>query len=102
MCPLQVSDIAPPVPGSAVRVTMGSHSIAVFNIGTALLAIDAACTHVRGPLERGRVEGTIVTCPLHGSKFDLRTGEVLRGPAVQPVKTYPVRIENGKVAIEIP
>jgi nitrite reductase/ring-hydroxylating ferredoxin subunit len=83
-------------------VTMGSHSIAVFNVGTTLFAIDAACTHVRGPLERGRVEGDIVTCPLHGSKFSVRTGEVLRGPAMQPVKIYPVRVENGKVAIELP
>ncbi|MCI4346674.1 MAG: Rieske 2Fe-2S domain-containing protein [Thermoplasmata archaeon] len=81
---------------------VADHAIAVFNLGTTLLAIDAACTHVKGPLERGRIEGTIVTCPWHGSQFDLSTGEVKRGPATQPVKTYPVRLENGKLAIELP
>ncbi|MCI4349801.1 MAG: non-heme iron oxygenase ferredoxin subunit [Thermoplasmata archaeon] len=102
MTPTQIVDQAPPPPGTAIRVSVGGRAIAVFNLGSTLHAIDAACTHVRGPLERGRVEGTVVTCPLHGSQFDLQTGAVRRGPAAQAVKTYPVRIENGKLALEIP
>jgi nitrite reductase/ring-hydroxylating ferredoxin subunit len=92
----------PPGPGSAVRVSVEGHAIAVFNLGSALYAIDAACTHVRGPLEKGRVEGNVVTCPLHGSQFDVRTGEVRQGPATQPVKTYKVRVENQKLVVELP
>jgi len=92
----------PPAPGSAVRVVVEGRAIAVFNLGPALYAIDAACTHVRGPLERGKVDGTLVTCPLHGSVFELRTGEVRRGPATQPVKSYPVRVENQKLVLDLP
>lgn len=93
---------APPPPGRAVRVVVEGRTIAVFNLGTGLYAIDAACTHVRGPLEKGEVSGGIVTCPWHGSQFDVRTGEVRRGPAVQPVRSYPVRIENQKLVVELP
>lgn len=92
----------PPSPGNAVRVTVEGRAIAVFNLGPALHAIDAACTHVRGPLEQGRVVEGIVTCPWHGSQFDLTTGAARRGPATQPVKTYPVRVENQKLVIELP
>ncbi|HXQ94608.1 MAG TPA: Rieske 2Fe-2S domain-containing protein [Thermoplasmata archaeon] len=92
----------PPAPGSAVRASVEGHAVAVFNLGPSLHAIDAACTHVGGPLERGRVSAGVVTCPLHGSQFDLATGAVRRGPAFQPVKTYPVRIESGKLVVEIP
>ncbi|MCI4341437.1 MAG: Rieske 2Fe-2S domain-containing protein [Thermoplasmata archaeon] len=81
---------------------MGSRAIAIFNLSTTLLAVDAACTHVKGPLEKGRVEGSIVTCPWHGSEFDLRTGAVHRGPASQALRSYPVRVENGKLAIVLP
>lgn len=77
-------------------------AIAVFNLGTALYAIDANCTHVRGPLEKGPITGDLVTCPWHGSQFDLRTGEVRRGPATQPVRCYPVRVENQRLVVEIP
>jgi 3-phenylpropionate/trans-cinnamate dioxygenase ferredoxin component len=100
--PAHLLEQTPPSPGNAIRVTVEGRPIAVFNVGTTLLAIDAGCTHVNGPLETGRVEGTIVTCPWHGSRFDLRSGAVRQGPAARPVKTYPVRVENGKLAIEIP
>ena len=83
-------------------MSVDGHTIAIFNLGPALHAIDAACTHVRGPLEKGRVEGTVVTCPWHGSQFDLTTGEVRRGPAALPVKTYPIRVENQKLVIDLP
>lgn len=102
MSPAHLVEQPPPPPGRAVRLSVEGRAIAVFNLGPALYAIDAACTHVRGPLEQGRVEGNLVTCPWHGSQFDLRTGEVRRGPASQPVKTYPVRVENQKLVVDLP
>ena len=89
-------------PGTAVRVTVAGRAIAVFNLGTAFRPIDAICTHVGGPLERGPVSGTLVTCPRHGSQFDLTSGEVRRGPAGRPALTYSARLENQKMAIETP
>ena len=45
--------------------------------------------------------GTIVTCPCHGSQFDVTTGKVLRGPAREPVRSYPVRLETGALRVEV-
>jgi nitrite reductase/ring-hydroxylating ferredoxin subunit len=100
--PAHVVEQPPPPPGTAIRVSVGGREIAVFNLGSTFHAIDAACTHVHGPLDKGRVEGNVVTCPWHGSQFDVRTGEVRRGPATQPVMSYPVRVENRKLVIEVP
>ncbi|HEV2166488.1 MAG TPA: Rieske 2Fe-2S domain-containing protein [Thermoplasmata archaeon] len=92
----------PPARGHALRVSLNGRQIAVFNLGTALYALNAECTHVRGPLDQGRIEGSVVVCPWHGSEFDLASGAVRRGPAVRPVARYPVRIENQKLVIDLP
>jgi nitrite reductase/ring-hydroxylating ferredoxin subunit len=102
MTTAHVVEQPPPPIGTATRVAVAGRSIAVFNVGGTLYAIDAACPHVRGPLEKGRVEGTVVTCPLHGSEFDLQTGAVRRGPATRPVQRYATRVENGKLVIDLP
>lgn len=67
---------------------------AVFNVGGRLCAIDAKCTHRQGPLDKGKLDGSTVTCPWHGSQFNVCTGEVLRGPATDPVKTYQVNVDG--------
>ena len=90
----------PPDPGKAIRVTVDGSPVAVFNVGGDLLAVAAKCTHVGGPIEGGRVTGTTVACPWHGSQFELRTGAVVRGPAVQPLKSYRVRAEADGLVID--
>jgi len=90
---MKVSGAKPPEPGHATRVVVDGTAVAVFNVGGVLFGVDAKCTHVGGPLDRGRVTGTTVTCPLHGSEFDLRTGAVVRGPASTPVKSYRIQSE---------
>ena len=79
--------------GSMLRVG----DVAVFNVDGALCATAATCTHRGGPLNEGTLEGATVTCPWHGTQFDVRTGAVLRGPAKDPLKTYRVIVE-GEVA----
>lgn len=76
--------------------------MAIFNVGGDLRAVDARCPHRGGPLEKGPVTGRIVTCPWHGSQFDLDTGNVVRGPAVASVRTFPVRLEGGALVIDVP
>jgi nitrite reductase/ring-hydroxylating ferredoxin subunit len=89
-----------PESGQAVRVNAGGTPVAVFRIGERLVATAARCTHVGGPLDRGPLTGNIVTCPLHGSQFDVTTGQVVRGPAVQPIQTYRARVEADTLVLE--
>ena len=68
--------------------------VAVFNVGGRLCAIQEKCTHRQGPLSKGKLDGSTVTCPWHGSQFNVCTGEVLRGPAIDPLKTYRVIVDG--------
>ncbi|MCH7886971.1 MAG: non-heme iron oxygenase ferredoxin subunit [Candidatus Marinimicrobia bacterium] len=81
-------------PGSARSYIVGEERIAVCNVNGSFHAINDVCTHDGGPLDQGVLEGSIITCPRHGAKFDVTTGEALQMPAVIPVKTYPVEIED--------
>lgn len=67
--------------------------------GGDLCAISDVCSHMGGALSEGRREGDSVVCPLHGSRFDLRTGKALDGPAVFPQTSYETRARGGKVEI---
>jgi nitrite reductase/ring-hydroxylating ferredoxin subunit len=95
----QVSDV--PV-GTGRVVQAGDKKLALFNLGGTFYALDNRCTHVGGPLGEGTVQGNQVTCPWHGSVFNITTGEVIRSPARRPVATYPVRVERDEVIVEIP
>ena len=77
-------------PGSALLVG----DAAVFNVAGSFSATQAKCTHRGGPLHEGKLEGSTVTCPWHGTQYDVCTGAVLRGPAIEPVKTYRVIVEG--------
>jgi nitrite reductase [NAD(P)H] small subunit len=87
--------------GRAVRV--GTQEIAVFNLGDRFLAIDNRCPHEGGPLSDGIVTGASVVCPLHAWKLSLETGAVERPGAAAPcLRTYPARVEDGVVLLQIP
>ena len=62
-------------------------------------AIAATCPHAGGPLEEGEVSGKTVTCPWHGSSFDLDTGAVINGPAVYDVPCFETRVQNGQIEV---
>jgi nitrite reductase/ring-hydroxylating ferredoxin subunit len=64
-------------------------------------AIAATCSHLGGPLDQGKRDGDTVTCPWHGSRFDLCSGQVRGGPAVYPQPRYETRVRAGKVEIRI-
>ena len=86
-------------PGEVKRIE--NPAIAVFNVEGTLLAISDTCTHAEASLSEGRVDGETVECPLHGACFDLRTGEALTPPAVEPAQTFPVIVREDEIYVEI-
>jgi 3-phenylpropionate/trans-cinnamate dioxygenase ferredoxin subunit len=86
-------------PGEVKRIE--DPAIAVFNVGGTLFAISDTCTHAEASLSEGRVDGETVECPLHGACFDLRTGEALTPPAVEPVRTFRVLLQEDDIYVEI-
>jgi nitrite reductase/ring-hydroxylating ferredoxin subunit len=75
--------------------------ILLINMNNKLFCLNARCTHAGAPLEEGLLEGEILTCPWHGSQFQITDGKVIRGPAEKQLKTYPVIAEDNFVFIEI-
>lgn len=68
----------------------------------AVSVVENRCTHAATRLDTGRVKDCVITCPLHGARFDLRNGEVLTGPATRPLVAFAARIENGELEAELP
>jgi nitrite reductase/ring-hydroxylating ferredoxin subunit len=86
-------------PGTIKLVTVGSERIGVANVDGAFHAFSDECTHDGGPLSEGDLEGAIVTCPWHFSRFDVRTGEIVESPAEEVIQVFEVRIEDDAVFV---
>ncbi len=88
--------------GVPTSLAVGGRRITVVRCGPReVRALDGDCTHASGPTGEGTVDGHLLACPWHGAVFDLRTGEVQRGPARKPLATYPVRIEDERVVVVV-
>jgi len=75
-------------------------NVSVAAAGGRLYAFDDACTHMGCSLGEGKLEGTTVTCPCHGSQFDVTSGAIIRGPAQRPVRSRSVEVEGGDLLVE--
>lgn len=82
-------------------VVVDGVDVCLVRIGDELFAVHDECTHEAVPLSEGEVEDHTIECWLHGSRFNLHTGEVLNPPAVEPVATYPTRVVDGQVQIDV-
>jgi nitrite reductase/ring-hydroxylating ferredoxin subunit len=74
--------------------------VGLFKVDGAFYALSAWCSHQKASLFNGDIVGHEIMCPLHGARFDLRTGQNLSLPAVRPVASYPTRLENGELFIQ--
>lgn len=89
-------------PGELAAFQVDGVRIAVANANGRFFAFGDACTHEQCSLaEEGTLEGTVVTCGCHGAQFDVTTGAVLAPPAPEPVKSYPLRIDQGNLVVEV-
>ena len=88
--------------GELKEIEIEGRLIALAKYDGVIYAVDNICTHDGGTLSQGAVVKGMVQCPRHGARFDLKTGQVIRMPAVIPIGTYEVKIENGEVLLAIP
>ena len=88
--------------GTSIPVDLGGDAeVAVVNTAEGVFAIRDVCSHGEVPLSEGEVEGCMIECYMHGSRFDLRTGEPLELPATKPVPVYPVRLDGSDIYVDI-
>ena len=81
-------------PSKMKAVEVNGEKVCVANVERKYYAIGNVCTHMGGPLAEGKLEGNVVQCPWHGSRFDVTTGKILRSPAMREEPTYEVKVED--------
>ena len=86
-------------PGHYEVVEVDDVLIAVFNVDGEFYALEDVCTHDYATLTGGPIKGCEITCPRHGARFDIRTGEALSAPAFEAVQTFPTRIHEQTVQV---
>ena len=91
-----------PAPSSMARLVVGDLPICLIHADDGrFYAIEDRCSHEDYALSEGDLDGYTVECPRHGSRFDIRTGDVLNPPAVLPVATFAVELNDDAVVVEV-
>lgn len=87
--------------GSLVGADLGGQRILLANVEGVIYSIRAKCNHLGGPLDKGTLEGNVVTCPLHGSKWDVKTGRLVEfARPLPPEQVYKVTVEGEDIFVE--
>jgi nitrite reductase/ring-hydroxylating ferredoxin subunit len=86
--------------GEMAAFDVGGQKVAVARVDGSLYAIGDVCTHARCSLAEGELEKKTVTCPCHGSQFDVTSGAVLNPPATEPVPVFRVRVQDDEIEVE--
>ncbi|MES1213455.1 MAG: Rieske (2Fe-2S) protein [Singulisphaera sp.] len=87
-------------PGSGRECVVEDRIVALFNVDGVIYALDGVCPHQGGPLGKGCLTGTILTCPWHGWQFDVRTGQHQLSPSIrQP--GFPTRVTDGAIWVDL-
>lgn len=87
--------------GDLKQFNVRGNEILVVNLSGQFSCIDARCTHIGGPLAEGELSGDVITCPWHGSRFNVKSGVVLEGPADRPLKVYRSTIKENSLFVEL-
>jgi 3-phenylpropionate/trans-cinnamate dioxygenase ferredoxin subunit len=98
---VKVAEVGELAPGAKKQIDLDGVEVALFNVDGEYYAIEDVCTHDGAPLAHGRFRGEEVTCPRHGARFNVKTGAALCMPAFEPVETYPVKVEENGIFIEV-
>src|SRR5271157_710324 len=88
--------------GERIFVDVGERQVVILNLAGNLYAIGDVCSHDNGPVGDGEIEEYEITCPRHGARFDIRTGQTMGLPALVDIPAYPIRVREGTIEIGLP
>jgi len=89
--------------GQLVRIDHAGNTYVLYCLGEKDFALtEGLCTHARTHLADGHLEGCVIECPKHNGRFNVRTGEAIRRPAITPLRTYPVKVVGARLVAELP
>ncbi|KAF0110779.1 MAG: dioxygenase ferredoxin subunit [Chloroflexi bacterium] len=88
--------------GERLFFELNGNPIVLFSLNGEYLATGDICTHDKGSIGEGELEGDVIVCPRHGARFDIRTGKTLSLPAVTDIPVYAVRVVEGYIEVGIP
>lgn len=87
--------------GEPVRLDVADKNLAIYNVGGTVYCTDNVCTHGNALLSDGFLDGFEIECPFHQARFDVRDGRVMCEPASKPMKSYPIKVEDGRVMVDL-
>ena len=89
-------------PGALLEVELEGRPLVLANVDGQVCALDGICTHMEARLAEGSLYEECLMCPVHGGEFDARTGEAITLPAIDPLATHEVRVEDGAILVRRP
>ncbi|MEX1183316.1 MAG: non-heme iron oxygenase ferredoxin subunit [Gemmatimonadota bacterium] len=86
-------------PNKLLSVDVGDYKVCLANADGTIYAFRDNCSHRDFPLSAGTIDDGTIECTWHGARFDMATGRATRLPAIKPIRTYPVRVEDGEIYV---
>lgn len=96
-----VLDCAALPAGASKAIDIDGHSVLICNSNNEYFAVQNRCTHQNSPLEGGRIRNGLIACPLHGVMFDVRTGCGKGQMGRVPLRTYALRVVEGRIEVSL-
>lgn len=96
---IDVASLSEVLPGHTLKVTTDLGDILLANVAGKIYAVDDMCTHEDSSLSLGCLKGELVSCTLHGSRFNVCTGQPMEEPATEALRRYPVRINQDRIEV---
>ena len=97
----RVAEVGEVREGLPLLVSVEGRDICLLRHEDAFFAIDDVCTHAEASLSEGEQHGGVIECPRHGGQFDIKTGAAVHYPAFAPVDTYPVKVEDDGIFVDV-
>jgi nitrite reductase/ring-hydroxylating ferredoxin subunit len=105
---IRVADTSEIGLGKTKKIAVGDVVVLIVNVEGSFYAVDSLCTHYGGDLSEGILKGNILTCPVHGARFNVTNGKVISPPTepldrpdIENLTIYQLRIENQNISIKL-